>query len=189
MAELDRLDRVQQRRESPVKVAKIDLEALATLDLREVPSTRMRIKGSANWVKDSARAKFGGTEYLLVREPENEFDTSAVAVYGKGRKVGYLSSVKAAGLAPILDPLGFDAFIVGGVSVFENSIRLWVDVPVLAELRRFLKPKLRRGFGVVRCAPGRRAVFWARKCSQEIRRVICWHLRTWTVTLVHGRTR
>ena len=139
MAELDRLDRVQQRRESQVKVAKVDLEALATLDLREVLSTRMRIKGSANWVKDSARPKFGGTEYLLVREPENEFDTSAVAVYGKGRKVGYLSSVKAAGLAPILDPLGFDAFIVGGASVFENSIRLWVDVPVLAELRRFLK--------------------------------------------------
>ena len=139
MAELDRADRVQQRRESPVKVAKIDLEALATLDLREVPSTRMRIKGSANWVTDSARAKFGGTEYLFVREPENEFDTSAVAVYGKGRKVGYLSSVKAAGLVPILDPLAFDAFKVGGASVFENSIRLWVDVPNLAQLRQFLK--------------------------------------------------
>jgi len=30
MAELDRADRVQQRRASPIKVAKIDLEALAT---------------------------------------------------------------------------------------------------------------------------------------------------------------
>ena len=139
MAELDRADCVQQRRESPVRVAKIDLETLATLDLREVPSTRMRIKGSANWVTDSARAKFGGAEYLLVREPENEFDTTAVAVYGKGRKVGYLSSVKAAGLAPILDPLAFDAFKAGGASVFENSIRLWVDVPNLAQLRQFLK--------------------------------------------------
>jgi hypothetical protein len=139
MAELDRADRIQQRRESPVKVAKFDLEALATLDLREVPSTRMRIKGSANCVTDSARAKFGGTEYLLVREPDNEFDTSAVAVYGKGRKVGYLSSVKAAALAPILDPLAFDAFIVGGASVFENSILLWADVLNLAQLRQFVK--------------------------------------------------
>ena len=105
----------------------------------------MRIKGSANWVTDSARAKFGGAEYLLVREPENEFDTTAVAVYGKGREVGYLSSVKAAGLAPILDPLAFDAFDAfdafkaGGASVFEKSIRLWVDVPNLAQLRQFLK--------------------------------------------------
>ena len=34
------------------------------------------------------------------------------------------SPVTVAGLAPILDPLGFDAFIVGGASVFDNSIRL-----------------------------------------------------------------
>lgn len=127
MNELDRIDRVQALRDNPVKVITVDAASLKVLDLREVSSTRTRIKGSAYWVSDSARAKFGDTEYLLLREPK------------KGRKVGYISAAKAAALAPILDPLPFDAFKVGGTSIIENSIRLWVDIPRLGEMRQFLK--------------------------------------------------
>lgn len=139
-SEIDRAyDELQWARDNPIKVATLSTGSMRVLDLRNVPSTRMRIKGSANWVTDDERAKYGGTEYLLVREPANEFDLNAVAVYGKGRKVGYVSAVKAAALAPILDPLPFDAFLLGGTSVVENSIRLWVDVPKLPELRKFTK--------------------------------------------------
>ena len=139
MKEDDRLDRLDYERENPVKSETVDTSSLRILDLRELSFIRMRIKGSANWVSDKERAKFGGTEYLLVREPENSHDTSAIAVHGKGRKVGYVSAAKVAALAPLLDPLPFDAFRVGGTSVIENSIRLWVDIPKIAELRQFLK--------------------------------------------------
>jgi hypothetical protein len=131
----------QERVKSNVKAESVDAASLRILDLREVPFSRMRIKGSSNWVSDSERGKFGGNEYLLVREPNNPFDNSAVAVHGKGRKVGYLSAAKAAALAPILDPLPFDAFQVSGTAVLENSIRLWVDVPKLVELRQFVKAR------------------------------------------------
>ncbi|WP_141989628.1 HIRAN domain-containing protein [Rhodoglobus vestalii] len=132
-------DRRAYARENPAKVAKINLDSREILDLRSVASTRMRVVGSANWVTDKQRAKYGGTDYLLVREPKNKFDVNAVAVYGKGRKMGYISAAKAAALAPILDPLPFDSFQIGGTSVIENSIRLWVDVPKLPDLRNFVK--------------------------------------------------
>ncbi|MHC6592915.1 HIRAN domain-containing protein [Arthrobacter sp. C152] len=71
-----------------VKKVILDEAAVSILDLRELPSSRFRIVGSAYWVTDSGRYKHGGTEYLLVREPKNKWDANAVAVYGKGRKIG-----------------------------------------------------------------------------------------------------
>jgi hypothetical protein len=124
-------------RRGGVKVALVDVAALAVLDLRELPSKRTRIVGSSNWVSDAGRAEFGGTEYLLVRQPWNPVDPSAVAVVGRGRVVGYLSSSKASAFAEVFDPIPvrYDAYRVTGASVFENSIRLWVDVPYLPALR------------------------------------------------------
>ena len=108
MRESDRLDRREEALANPVKAETVEPMSLTVLDLRELPSIRMRIKGSSNWVTDKERGNFGGTEYLLVREPKNRHDESAIAVYGKGRKVGYVSAAKAAALAPLLDPLPFD---------------------------------------------------------------------------------
>lgn len=109
----------------------------SVLDLRELPSSRFRIVGSAYWVTDAGRHKHGSDEYLLVREPRNRWDTNAVAVYGKERKVGYLTEAKAAALAPILDGLPYDAFRVGGAAPSGNSITTWVDIPALPKLRKF----------------------------------------------------
>jgi hypothetical protein len=120
-------------------VAEIDEVALRVLDLREVAYGRHRIVGSSNYVTDDERRVYGGTSYLLVREPENTHDSNAVAVYGRGRKVGHLSAAKAAGLAPILDRLGFDAYRIGGTAVVENSIRLWADIPTVTALRAWVK--------------------------------------------------
>jgi HIRAN domain len=120
-----------------VKVETVKPESLSQCDLRSLSSVRARIKGSANWVTESGRSKFGGTEYLLVREPTNKADSSAVAIYGKGRKVGYVSAAKAAAFAPLLDSMPEDAFVVGGTSTVENSIRLWVDLPTMPALREF----------------------------------------------------
>ncbi len=122
-----------------VTVAEIDEDSLRVLDLREVASGRHRIVGSANYLTDDERRAHGGTSYLLVREPGNAHDGNALAVYGRGRKVGYLSAAKAAGLAPMLDGLGFDAYRIGGTTVIENSIRLWADIPTVTAMRAYVK--------------------------------------------------
>lgn len=75
----------------------------------------------------------------MVREPKNKWDTNAVAVYGKGRKVGHLSEAKVAALAPILDQLSFDAYRVTGAAPADNSIRMWIDVPAVPKLRALAK--------------------------------------------------
>lgn len=126
-------------RASGVKKAVIAEDSLIILDLRELPSGRFRIVGSSYWVTDSGRYKHGGSDYLLVREPKNKWDVNAVAVYGKGRKVGHLTEAKAAAFAPILDELAFDAYRVGGAPPADNSIRMWVDLPAIPKLRAFVK--------------------------------------------------
>ena len=120
-----------------VKRVVLSETGLSVLDLRELPSNRFRIVGSAYWVTDTGRYKHGGNEYSLVREPKNRWDANAVAVYGKGRKVGYLTKAKAAALAPIFDALPYGAFRVGGAPPSGNSITMWVDIPALPKLRKF----------------------------------------------------
>ncbi|SCZ51477.1 HIRAN domain-containing protein [Arthrobacter sp. UNCCL28] len=113
--------------------------SLSILELSGIKSVRTRVVGLSYWIPDSARGSYAVNEYLLVREPENEWDVNAVAVYGKGRKIGHLSAAKAAALAPIFDALDYDAFKVGGASVSQNSSSLWVDLPALPALRAFVK--------------------------------------------------
>ena len=115
-----------------VKKVTLDETTVSILDLRELPSSRFRIVGSAFWVTDSGRYKNGGNEYLLVREPKNKWDANAVAVYGNGRKVGHLSEAKAGALAPIFDEPAFDAYRVGGAPPASNSIIMWVACMSLA---------------------------------------------------------
>ncbi|MET4003926.1 hypothetical protein ABIB48_002664 [Arthrobacter sp. UYCu511] len=124
-------------RAAGVKSVMLPRGDLSILDLRSVQFKRTRIVGSAYWVTERERSRYGGTEYLLVREPTNKWDQYAVAVYGRGRKVGHLSEAKAAAFAPILDALGYDGYTVGGASVSVNSIRLWVDLPSIPALRKF----------------------------------------------------
>lgn len=112
-------------------------DQLPTIDLRSLPAARFRIVGTAYWLRNSERARYGGQRYVLVREPENEHDANAVAVFGKGRKVGHLSAAKAAAVASELDRLGAAGFVVSGASVSPQSSRLWVDIPRLPALRSF----------------------------------------------------
>lgn len=132
-------ERAAESKPAGVKKVMLDEAGLSVLDLRELPSSRFRIVGSAYWVTDSGRYRHGGSDYLLVREPKNKWDANAVAVYGKGRKVGHLTEAKAAALAPIFDELTFDAYRVGGAPPASNSIVMWVDLPALPKLRALVK--------------------------------------------------
>lgn len=133
---LERL-RAGPRKATEIRRRKVDLSALEVIDLRGLPSVRTRIKGSAYSVNDAERAKYGGTEYLLVRETDNSTDPRAIAVYGKGHRVGYLSESRAASTSPLLAQLRGDAFRVVGTGTTTNSIILWVEVPRVDALRKF----------------------------------------------------
>lgn len=110
----------------------------AGLDLRHLESTRTRVKGSVNYVPEHLRHDVGGQVYVLRREPTNEHDTNAIVVLWKGRKVGYVSAVRAKAMSPLLDELGHRDFVVSGMGAYTNSTRLWVDLPRIAELRAFV---------------------------------------------------
>lgn len=43
------------------------------------------------------------SKITLVREPNNEYDKNAVAVYANGKQIGYLSAAYAQSFAPKLD--------------------------------------------------------------------------------------
>jgi hypothetical protein len=75
-------DRVQKKT--------VDLATLRVLDLRSIPATQYRIVGSAFSVTQAGRYAHGSDQYLSIREPGNKHDPNAVAVYGKGRRVGYV---------------------------------------------------------------------------------------------------
>lgn len=107
------------------------------IDLSHLESVRMRVKGQAHWVTVAEREKFSRGDFWLVREPRNEYDKNAVAVFGGGRKLGYVSAARAAMVAPLLDEFEGDAFKVGGVGVGDQGIRMWVDVPKVPALRAF----------------------------------------------------
>lgn len=123
----------------------INPEHLRVIDLRGLTNKRMRIKSSGWSVTEDERHQFGDTEYLLVREAENEHDRQALGVYGKGRHVGYVSAVAAARLSPELDKLCADAFLVTGAGPVSGSSRLWVDLPLIGPLRDFVRASLSDG--------------------------------------------
>lgn len=109
------------------------------MDLTGLESVRMRIKGTSYYVEFDERDTVGSTSYLLKREPRNKHDKMAVAIYGNGRKVGYVSATRAAVLSPMLKELGAEAFLVGGAGTRPESGKLWVDLPRTPALREFVQ--------------------------------------------------
>ncbi|MBG6060145.1 hypothetical protein RCH16_003620 [Cryobacterium sp. MP_M5] len=123
---------------STVKKKVVDVSKLKVLDLRSIPATKYRIVGSAYSATQDGLYAHGGNEYLLIREPRNKHDANAVAVYGKGRRVGYATRAKAKMLAPILDPLPYTAFLVAGTGM-ADSVQMQVGIPAAAALQKFVK--------------------------------------------------
>lgn len=113
------------REEAEVKVVQLDPSTLRIMNLRNVDSISHRVVGISYWLTDRERDKFASAVYLLVREPKNEHDANAVAVYNKGRKVGHTTAARAALLAPLLDALGADAYRVRG----DSSMTIRVPKP------------------------------------------------------------
>ncbi|MCR2825405.1 HIRAN domain-containing protein [Microbacterium sp. zg.Y909] len=107
-------------------------------DLRGLESSRARVEGTQYRAHDHERMSVGDRMYVLRREPRNKRDESAIAVYARGRAVGYVSSSRAAGIAPLLDRLG-GAAVVNGVGADTESSRLWVELPTPDSLGEFVQ--------------------------------------------------
>jgi hypothetical protein len=133
--QIDQLDADAQ-----VRPSRVNVDGLNIIDLTELEPTRLRIRGTANYILDSHRSKLIATQWLLIREPKNVHDTNAVAVHAlDGRKVGFVSAKRAALMAPLLDQMDGDAYLVGGSGATPETIALHVDLPRIAELRDFAK--------------------------------------------------
>lgn len=121
-----------------VKPERVNDDGLNIIDLTWLEPTRLRVRGTANYIRDSQRAKLIATQWLLIREPENVHDANAVAVHAlDGRKVGFVSAKRAALMAPLLDQLDGGAYLVGGSGAKPETIALHVDLPRIGELRAF----------------------------------------------------
>lgn len=126
--------------EKQVPTKHADPDVGTVLDLRALESTRMRVKGTSYYVPDSQRHRAGSRTYRLVREPENPHDDMAIAVIAEnGRKVGHVAASRAALMAPLLDELDADAYLVSGTAASAQSTALRVDLPRIPELRAYVK--------------------------------------------------
>lgn len=129
----------QAEQEASMRPNTLDIKSMRRVDLRAVESMRAKVTGIKYAISYGERSKFGSKAYALVPEPENKHDPLAVAVYARGgRRVGYVSAGRAAMLAPLLAEIDGDAFIVGGTGMTESSSSLWVDLPRIPALRKYV---------------------------------------------------
>lgn len=134
-------ERRDRHRQPRVSKKTIDVDTMRLLDLRSLDSIPLRLRGISHYVSERGRSEYGDTELVLQREPNNRHDTFAIAVYGKGRKIGYVSKGRANQLTPLLDELDYDGFIVeGGVEADpERTTQLKVMLPRVPELRTLVR--------------------------------------------------
>lgn len=108
------------------------------VDLRKDAERSLRVVGSGYWVEKEVIVRFLSGFFFLYREPDNEFDENAVAVYGGERKFGYLSAATAAQYAPLLDQIG-SHFIVNRDD--KDRDRMWLRLPRIPKLRARINDK------------------------------------------------
>ncbi|TQL72764.1 HIRAN domain-containing protein [Enteractinococcus coprophilus] len=104
------------------------------IDLRHDAERVFRVVGSSHWVDPDTMGKYVADYFFLHREPENEYDTNAVAVYGGDRKFGYLKAAAAAEYAPLFDQIGSD-FIVARDQIYYGGDQFRLPhIPILRKM-------------------------------------------------------
>lgn len=97
----------------------------------DLPHKIVRCVGMGNYLTPGERNRLDLSTAIAVPEPTNPVDKNAVAIINdEGRKLGYLSTAKAAGYAPIIAKLGalqLDCRIDGS--------QIMLSLPTLSALR------------------------------------------------------
>ncbi|MFM2237985.1 MAG: hypothetical protein RL389_332 [Actinomycetota bacterium] len=85
--------------------------------------------------------KFTQVEAFVTREPENEFDPNAVAVYIHEKKVGYVNKLEAPMVSAGLKSLGSAAWVMAGIKevteIGQYRVRLMAHKPISFDPRVF----------------------------------------------------
>lgn len=94
-----------------------------------------------------SKLRKGPVDLELHREPDNEHDKNAIAVYAKGHKVGYIAAVEARKYAPLLDLKGKGKAVFTCKGEVQKKRKaepsLMVYLPTVASTRRWAKGKKR----------------------------------------------
>jgi len=118
-----------------ITVATKDIPSTA-IDLRDNAKRLYRIVGHRYWIELDEIRKNPSTIFFLHREPDNEHDKNAIAVYGGMRKFGYLAGAASARYAPLLDHVG-SHFIVR--RDYEDYTGDGFYLPTLPVLRKLIE--------------------------------------------------
>lgn len=103
-------------------------------DLRENAERSFRVVGSSYWVEQDVIKQYRPSVFFLRREPNNEHDENAVAVYGGKRKFGYLSAGTAKQYTSLLDRIGLYFIVHRDVKDLARMSVLLPKIPVLRSL-------------------------------------------------------
>lgn len=112
----------------------------AFLDLRRLPTTTCRVRGMKYYLGEKPRDEYKSRGYLLVREPANEHDKDAIAVYERGMKVGFVAASRAGSTAALLDQLQAPAYRVEGRP--DGHGRVLIEMPTVPALRELAAGRL-----------------------------------------------
>ncbi|MDN4479914.1 HIRAN domain-containing protein [Demequina muriae] len=112
----------------------LDIDPERVVDLRPLGGTPWKVVGAGHWLSDRERDLLRPGWFVLHREPENPYDSDAVAVYLDCRKIGYLTKAKAKAHSPILATFPADGFEVDATISGRNVL---VTLPQPSVLRRF----------------------------------------------------
>lgn len=112
-------------------------------DLRRLPSRSVALERTHYIVNDRERHGDERRTYVLRRTRHSRHDRGGISVTSNGRGVGYLPADAAREAGPLIDRLG-GAAVVNGAGTKGGSMRLWIDLPELDELRQFVEFAERR---------------------------------------------
>ena len=106
----------------------------SAIDLTTDDGIRSRIAGASHWVDSADLQRFNGTVFYLRREPANEYDANAIAIYGGTRKVGYVPASQAEKYAPLLDQIGTEFVVTRDTNFFAGDEFHMPRIPALRKL-------------------------------------------------------
>lgn len=110
------------------------------VDLRDDADRVFRVVAFSHWVDDDTMGRYAADYFFLHREPENEYDANAVAVYGGDRKFCYLEAAAAAEYAPLFDQVGSDFIVARDQTYYGGDQFRLSHVPILRKMLEDVPP-------------------------------------------------
>lgn len=119
-----------------VKAIRWEYKLADMLDLRALDAVDGRIRGQFGYLEEDERKQYQTKTYILRRDPENPHDPNAIAVYTKHRQIGYVSAGRAEKLAPLLDQIGAEGYLVNSGAKTDTVVTkiLLPKIPALRKL-------------------------------------------------------